>query len=59
MLGHRHDQTAASVIAWRLRMKLTDPPIPFAYARTRDDGTVHIEDQDERTILMADGSVFN
>ena len=26
VLGHRHDQTAASVIAWRLGMKLTRPP---------------------------------
>ena len=59
VLGHRHDQSAASVIAWRLGMKLTDPPIPFAYARTREDGTVHSEDQDQRTILMADGSCFN
>ena len=27
VLGHRHDQTAASVIAWRLGMKLTTPPV--------------------------------
>jgi hypothetical protein len=26
VLGHRHDQTAASVIAWRLGMLLTKPP---------------------------------
>lgn len=26
VLGHRHDQTAASVIAWRLGMRLTTPP---------------------------------
>ena len=26
VLGHRHDQTAASVIAWRLGMALTTPP---------------------------------
>lgn len=26
VLGHRHDQTAASVIAWRLGMTLTTPP---------------------------------
>ncbi len=26
VLGHRHDQTAASVLAWRLGMKLTTPP---------------------------------
>lgn len=45
VLGHRHDQTAASVIAWRLGMKLTDPPDVFAYPPG-----------DERTILLADGS---
>ena len=26
VLGHRHDQTVASVIAWRLGMELTTPP---------------------------------
>lgn len=26
VLGHRHDQTVASVLAWRLGMKLTRPP---------------------------------
>ena len=26
VLGHRHDQTAASVVAWRLGMRLTTPP---------------------------------
>jgi len=30
VLGHRHDQTAASVVAWRLGMQLTDPPDWFA-----------------------------
>ncbi len=30
-LGHRHDQTAASVIAWRLGMILDEPPKVFAY----------------------------
>lgn len=52
VLGHRHDQTAASVIAWRLGwrlgMKLTDCPEIFAYRR--EDGT-----SDERTILEAVG----
>lgn len=47
--GHRHDQTAASVIAWRLGFKLTDPPDIFAYGREN-------EPHDERTILLADGS---
>jgi hypothetical protein len=43
--GHRHDQTAASVIAWRLGFELTDPPNIFAYkgGETAD------------TILVADG----
>jgi hypothetical protein len=27
VLGHRHDQTAASVLAWKLAMKLTTPPM--------------------------------
>jgi len=47
--GHRHDQTAASVIAWRLGFELTNPPNIFAYGRA---GEAH----DERTILLADGS---
>lgn len=54
--GHRHDQTAASVIVWRLGMKLSDPPDVFAYSKRRPDGTLHLEDQDERTILLADGA---
>ncbi len=54
--GHRHDQTAASVIAWRLGMKLTDAPEIFCYSKRRPDGTLHLEDQDERTILLADGA---
>jgi hypothetical protein len=44
--GHRHDQTAASVIAWRLGMKLSDPPEWFAY---RGQET-------EKTCLIADGA---
>lgn len=44
--GHRHDQTAASVIAWRLQLRLTDPPDVFAY---RGGET-------EATILVADGA---
>lgn len=44
--GHRHDQTAASVIAWRLGMKLTNAPDFFAY---KGGETV-------RTILVADGA---
>ena len=47
--GHRHDQTAASVIAWRLGMKLTPPPEVLIYGRAEDA-------TDERTLLVADGS---
>jgi hypothetical protein len=36
---HRHDQTAASVIAWRLGMELSDPPEWFAYEPKPGDGT--------------------
>lgn len=46
--GHRHDQTALSVIAWSLDCKLTDPPI-MSYGRPDDP-------QDKRTIILADGS---
>lgn len=31
VLGHRCDQTVASVLAWRLGMNFTDPPKFFAY----------------------------
>ena len=44
-IQHRHDQTAASVIAWKLGMKLTDPPMWFAYKGGETD----------ETILLADG----
>jgi hypothetical protein len=44
VLGHRHDQTAASVIAWRLGMKLDESGI-FAYRGS----------ETEHTILVADG----
>lgn len=43
---HRHDQTAASVIAWRLGIPLTDPPDFFAYKGG----------ETERTVLVADGA---
>lgn len=44
--GHRHDQTAASVIAWRLGLELTQPPSWLSY-RGRED---------ESTILCVDGN---
>ena len=43
-LGHRHDQTAAAVIAWRLGIPLCDPPDGFAYAKSETDKTVLIAD---------------
>lgn len=55
VLGHRHDQTAASVIAWRLGFKLTQMPDVFSYVKRREDGSYHFEDQDPRTLLVADG----
>jgi hypothetical protein len=45
VIGHRHDQTAASVIAWRLGMKLEQCPGVFAYPPG-----------DENTILLAVGA---
>lgn len=47
--GHRHDQTAASVIAYNLEMQLTDPPNIFAYGKQG-------EQFDPKTIMIADGS---
>lgn len=44
--GHRHDQTALSVIAHKQGCKLTDPPHIFAYAGGQVEGT----------ILLADGA---
>jgi hypothetical protein len=42
--GHRHDQTAASVIAWKLGFKLTQPPKVFAYEGGVTDDTVLVAD---------------
>lgn len=42
--GHRHDQTAASVIAYRLGMELTDPPAIFAYKGGETDATLLVAD---------------
>ena len=39
-LGHRHDQTAASVIAWRLGIPLTQCPKFFAYDGRESDETI-------------------
>lgn len=40
VLGHRHDQTALSVIAWKLSLKLTNPPEIFAYKGGETDETI-------------------
>lgn len=45
--GHRHDQTALSVVASRLGCVLTEPPNMFAYAGH----------QSEDTVAVADGSI--
>lgn len=45
VLGHRHDQTAASLIAWRLKMKLDQCPGIFSYPPAKED-----------TILLAVGA---
>lgn len=42
--GHRHDQTVASVLAWKLGFDLTDPPDVFAYKGGETDKTVLIAD---------------
>ena len=44
--GHRHDQSAASVIAHRLGMELTNPPQWFSYKGG----------ETEETVLVADGA---
>lgn len=48
VLGHRHDQTALSVVAWRNGCELTDPPAWFAYQGG----------QTKETVLVADGALF-
>lgn len=42
--GHRHDQSAASVIAHRLGMELTNPPQWFAYRGGERKSTVLVAD---------------
>lgn len=46
VLGHRHDQTVASVIAWRLGMRFINPPKFFAYKGG----------ETAETVLMANGA---
>lgn len=45
VLGHRHDQTALSVIAWRLGIPLTDPPAYFAYEGHETRETILVADR--------------
>jgi hypothetical protein len=45
VIGHRHDQTAASVLAWRYQMKLTQCPLFFSFPPG-----------DETTLLLAVGA---
>ncbi len=47
--GHRHDQTALSVIAWRLGLKLTDCPEFLIYGKPEDA-------TDERTLVVVNGA---
>jgi hypothetical protein len=44
--GHRHDQSCASVIAWKLGFELTNPPDIFSY----------LGGETEKTVLIADGA---
>lgn len=56
-LGHRHDQSCLSIIAHRLGVRLTEGREIFDYSRRRPGGTLWLADQDERTILLADGKM--
>ncbi len=47
--GHRHDQTALSVVAWRNGVQLVEPPQFLVYGKAQDA-------QDSRTVAVADGS---
>ena len=47
--GHRHDQTAASVLAWKLKWQLTNAPEVLIYGKPEAA-------TDPRTLLVADGS---
>lgn len=42
--GHRHDQTALSLLAWRQGVRLTDAPKFFSYCGGEMDGTVLVAD---------------
>lgn len=44
VLGHRHDQSVASVLAWQLGVRLTDPPAWFSYRGGETESTVLVAD---------------
>jgi hypothetical protein len=46
VLGHRHDQVALSVIAWKLGLRLTEPPAWFAYKGGETSETYLLADGD-------------
>jgi hypothetical protein len=46
VLGHRHDQTAASVLAWRLGWQRTPRPVHLDYYR---------DEPDPRTLILSKG----
>lgn len=54
--GHRHDQTALSVCAWRAGAPLTHCPEFFSYPPPGWSAADPLVRLDERTILVADGS---
>lgn len=54
--GHRHDQTALSVCAWRAGVPLTTCPKFFSYPPPGWSAADPLKGLDERTILVADGS---
>lgn len=43
-LGHRHDQTALSVVAWRVGCVLTNPPDVFSYRGGETEQTILVAD---------------
>lgn len=55
--GHRHDQTALSVIAWKLGLTLTDGPHVFAYAKRDAAGRAILDPAQyaDDTVLLAVG----
>jgi hypothetical protein len=46
VLGHRHDQSSLSLIAWRLGLKPTNPPDVFSYKGGETSDTILLADGD-------------